>query len=76
MSSEEQLWARENTFVCLVHDEYNANSRVVDFLVRNSAAIDPKTGTVAIAALLRVGYNLQFQIRDAYCASFNFAQKK
>lgn len=55
MSSEEQLWARENTFVCLVHDEYNANSRVVDFLVRNSAAIDPKTGIVAIAALLRVG---------------------
>jgi small ligand-binding sensory domain FIST len=55
MSSEEQLWARENTFVCLVHDEYNANSRAGDFFVRNLAAIDPKTGNVAIAVLLCVG---------------------
>ncbi len=74
MSREDQQQARGNIFVGLVHDEYKANFRTGDFLVRNLAAIDPKTGAVAIATPLRVGQNLQFQIRDAQSASFDFEQ--
>jgi small ligand-binding sensory domain FIST len=74
MSQEDQKQARGNIFVGLVLDEYKANFRTGDFLVRNLAAIDPNTGSVAIATPLRVGQNLQFQIRDAQSAAFDFEQ--
>lgn len=72
MSRQDQKRARGNIFVGLVVDEYKDNFRAGDFLVRNLAAIDPKTGSVAIATPLRVGQNLQFQIRDAQSASIDF----
>ena len=74
MSQKEQQKARGNIFIGLVLDEYKANFSAGDFLVRNLAAIDPKTGAVAIATPLRIGQNLQFQIRDATSASSNFEQ--
>ncbi|CAA6691973.1 Unannotated [Lentimonas sp. CC19] len=74
LSQKEQLQARGNIFIGLVLDEYKNNFRTGDFLVRNLAAIDPKTGAVAIATPLRIGQNLQFQIRDASTASADFEQ--
>jgi small ligand-binding sensory domain FIST len=74
MSQQEQLKARGNIFIGLVLDEYQPNFKIGDFLVRNLAAIDPKTGAIAIASPLRIGQNLQFQIRDALTASTNFEQ--
>ena len=72
MSQQEQQQARGNIFIGLVLDEYKASFGTGDFLVRNLAAIDPKTGAVAIATPLRVGQNLQFQIRDAHTAAIDF----
>lgn len=69
MSREDQKHARGNIFVGLVLDEYKAHFQTGDFLVRNLAAIDPQTGAVAIATPLRIGQNLQFQIRDAESAA-------
>jgi len=69
MSRRDQKRARGNIFIGVVHDEYKTSYRAGDFLVRNLAAIDPKSGAVAIATPLRVGQNLQFQIRDAAAAS-------
>lgn len=74
MSQKEQQKARGNIFIGLVLDEYKASFSAGDFLVRNLAAIDPKTGAVAIATPLRIGQNLQFQIRDANTASSDFEQ--
>ena len=71
MTEKEQKQARGNIFVGVVLDEYKATFRAGDFLVRNLAAIDPKTGAVAIATPLRVGQNVQFQIRDGHSASIN-----
>ncbi len=72
MTRQEQRQARGNIFIGLVLDEYKPSFGPGDFLVRNLAAIDPKTGAVAIATPLRVGQNLQFQIRDADAASIDF----
>ena len=69
MTQQEQQQARGNIFVGLVIDEYKAHFRTGDFLVRNLAGIDPKSGSVAIATPLRVGQNLQFQIRDGESAT-------
>ncbi|MGJ8653704.1 MAG: FIST signal transduction protein [Opitutaceae bacterium] len=74
MSREDQKLARGNIFIGLVLDEYKANFGTGDFLVRNLAGIDPKTGAVAIATPLRIGQNLQFQIRDANTASIDFEE--
>lgn len=74
MSQQEQQQARGNIFIGLVLDEYKSSFGTGDFLVRNLAAIDPKTGAVAIATPLRVGQNLQFQIRDAHTAAIDFEQ--
>ncbi|MGJ8637925.1 MAG: FIST signal transduction protein [Opitutaceae bacterium] len=71
MSRKEQQLARGNIFIGLVLDEYKQDLEAGDFLVRNLAGIDPKTGAVAIATPLRIGQNLQFQIRDAHTASID-----
>jgi small ligand-binding sensory domain FIST len=74
MSRDDQKQARGNIFIGVVRDEYKASFNTGDFLVRNLAAIDPKSGAVAIATPLRVGQNLQFQIRDAITASSGFEE--
>ncbi|MGB0409703.1 MAG: FIST signal transduction protein [Opitutales bacterium] len=74
MSQDEQRQARGNIFIGLVMDEYKASFGTGDFLVRNLAAIDPKTGAVAIATPTRTGQNLQFQIRDARTASVDLEE--
>ncbi|WP_269524478.1 FIST signal transduction protein [Coraliomargarita parva] len=73
MTRREQKQARGNIFIGVVHNEYKSDFRTGDFLVRNLAAIDPKSGAVAIATPLRVGQNLQFQIRDPHAASVGFS---
>lgn len=74
MSRTDQKQARGNIFIGVVRDEYKAEFATGDFLVRNLAAIDPQSGAVAIATPLRVGQNLQFQIRDAQTASIGFEE--
>ncbi|MEN8844393.1 MAG: FIST signal transduction protein [Lentimonas sp.] len=74
MSQQEQKLARGNIFIGLVLDEYKQDFEMGDFLVRNLAGIDPKTGSVAIATPLRIGQNLQFQIRDAQTASMDLEE--
>lgn len=74
MSRTDQQQARGNIFIGVVLDEYKASFGTGDFLVRNLAAIDPESGAVAIATPLRIGQNLQFQIRDAQTASIDFEQ--
>ena len=74
MPQEEQALAHGNVFIGLVLDEYKQSFGTGDFLVRNLAAIDPKTGAVAIATPLRVGQNLQFQIRDPHTAAVDFEE--
>jgi len=75
LSAEEQTQARGNIFIGLVLDEYKSSFDTGDFLVRNLTAIDPKSGAVAIATPLRIGQNLQFQIRDAQTAAIDFEQQ-
>jgi small ligand-binding sensory domain FIST len=74
MSRQDQKQARGNIFIGLVMDEYKPSFGTGDFLVRNLAAIDPKTGAVAIATPLRIGQNLQFQIRDPNTASVDLEE--
>ncbi|MEI6046051.1 MAG: FIST N-terminal domain-containing protein [Chloroflexota bacterium] len=60
--------ARRNLLVGLAMDEYKAEFKRGDFLIRNLLAIDPVSGAMAIADEPRIGQTIQFQLRDAEAA--------
>lgn len=69
LAPEEQKKSRGNLFVGLVVNEYLEEFHRGDFLVRNLLGADPRTGSLAVAALPRPGQTIQFQRRDAAAAS-------
>ena len=58
-----------NLFVGLVINEYLEEFQRGDFLVRNLLGADPRTGTIAVGGLPRLGQTIQFQRRDAAAAT-------
>ena len=49
----------------LVIDEYRAESRSGDFLIRGLAGADPQSGAVVVGDAVQVGQTVQFHVRDA-----------
>jgi small ligand-binding sensory domain FIST len=49
----------------LVIDEYRAESRPGDFLIRGLAGADPQSGAVVVGDAVHVGQTVQFHVRDA-----------
>jgi small ligand-binding sensory domain FIST len=56
---------RGSLFLGIVMRERQQEYRQGDFLVRNVVGMDPKTGTLAVGALLHEGMVVQFHLRDA-----------
>ena len=51
--------------VGLVIDEYRAEPRQGDFLIRGVASADPDSGAIAVGEGVEVGRTVQFHVRDA-----------
>ena len=69
LSAEDQKEARDNLFIGLVVNEYLEDFHRGDFLIRNLLGADPRTGSIAVAALPRLGQTVQFQRRSAAAAN-------
>ena len=69
LSAEEQRKARGYLFLGLVVNEYLEEFHRGDFLIRNLIGADPRSGSIAVAALPRQGQTVQFQRRSAAAAS-------
>jgi small ligand-binding sensory domain FIST len=69
LTLEEQTKARGNLFIGLVVNEYLEDFHRGDFLIRNLLGADPKSGSIAVGALPRLGQTMQFQRRSAVAAS-------
>ena len=69
LSAEEQGKARGNLFIGLVVNEYLEEFHRGDFLIRNLLGADPRTGSIAVGALPRLGQTVQFQRRSAAAAT-------
>jgi small ligand-binding sensory domain FIST len=69
LSAEEQRKARGNLFIGLVVNEYLEDFHRGDFLIRNLLGADPKSGSIAVGALPRMGQTIQFQRRSAAAAT-------
>ena len=68
LTPEEQRKSRGNLFIGLVVNEYLEDFHRGDFLIRNLLGADPKSGSIAVGALPRLGQTVQFQRRDAAAA--------
>jgi small ligand-binding sensory domain FIST len=64
---EQELLAR-GVLLGIVIDEYQAELRQGDFLIRGIAGADPGSGAIAVADEVEVGQTVQFHVRDAQSA--------
>jgi small ligand-binding sensory domain FIST len=69
LSQDEQKKARGNLFIGLVVNEYLEEFHRGDFLIRNLLGADPRSGSIAVGALPRLGQTVQFQRRSAAAAT-------
>jgi small ligand-binding sensory domain FIST len=69
LTPEEQKKARGNLFIGLVVNEYLEDFHRGDFLIRNLLAADPRSGSISVGALPRLGQTVQFQRRSAAAAT-------
>jgi len=69
LTPEQQKTARGNLFIWLVVNEYLEDFHRGDFLIRNLLSADPRSGSIAVGALPRLGQTIQFQRRSAEAAT-------
>jgi small ligand-binding sensory domain FIST len=69
MSTSDQKKSRGNLFIGLVVNEYLEDFHRGDFLVRALIGADPRSGDIAVGAVLRPGQTVQFHRRDAQAAT-------
>jgi len=69
LSPDEQKKASGNLFLGLVVNEYLEDFHRGDFLIRNLLSADPRSGSIAVGALPRMGQTVQFQRRSAAAAT-------
>ena len=69
LTPEQQKTARGNLFIGLVVNEYLEDFHRGDFLIRNLLSADPRSGSIAVGALPRLGQTIQFQRRSAEAAT-------
>jgi small ligand-binding sensory domain FIST len=69
LSSAERELVRHSLFLGVAKSSFqlpsSGDASESAFLVRNLIGVDPRTGSVAVAERLRVGQQVQFQLRDA-----------
>jgi len=64
---ERELLA-QGAHVGIVIDEYQAEPRQGDFLIRGVIGADPESGAIAVGEEVQVGQTVQFHVRDARSA--------
>jgi small ligand-binding sensory domain FIST len=74
LSIEERSRIQTNLLIGLAMDEYRDQFGRGDFLVRNLAGVNQKSGAIAVGARPRVGQTIQFQVRDARAADEELRQ--
>lgn len=69
LSDQEKEHAQGSLFAGLAFNEYVEDFKRGDFLVRNIIGADPNAGSVALAALVRIGQTVQYHLRDSDAAT-------
>jgi small ligand-binding sensory domain FIST len=69
LSAEERDLVKHSLFLGVERNSFSLEGRSSEepptFLVRNLIGVDPRNGAVAVAERMRIGQQVQFQLRDA-----------
>jgi small ligand-binding sensory domain FIST len=65
LTSRDRELLTEGLQIGIVINEYEAEQRQGDFLIRGILGADPQTGAIALGDEVEVGQTLQFHVRDA-----------
>ncbi|MGE3499531.1 MAG: FIST N-terminal domain-containing protein, partial [Candidatus Binatia bacterium] len=65
LDARDRQLARHSLFLGIVMKEDRQEYRQGDFLIRNLVGIDPRSGALAVGALVEPGAVVQFHLRDA-----------
>jgi small ligand-binding sensory domain FIST len=68
LSAREQALLAQGVHLGVVIDEYQAEPRQGDFLIRGILGADPTSGAIAVGDEVQVGQTVQFHVRDAASA--------
>jgi len=68
LSAREQALLAQGVHLGVVIDEYQAEPRQGDFLIRGILGADPASGAIAVGDEVQVGQTVQFHVRDAASA--------
>jgi len=68
LPDREQELLAQGAHVGIVINEYQAEPRQGDFLVRGIVGADPGSGAIAVGEEVEVGQTVQFHVRDAHSA--------
>ncbi|CAK6701585.1 FIST N-terminal domain-containing protein [Synechococcus sp. CCY9201] len=77
LTPEERELVKHSLFLGVGRSNFSLSSSSEDsaaFLVRNLIGVDPRNGAVAVAERMRVGQQVQFQLRDAAASSQELRQ--
>ncbi|MFY8149183.1 MAG: FIST signal transduction protein [Prochlorococcaceae cyanobacterium] len=77
LSPEERELVKHSLFLGVGHSSFHLGADGMEpaaFLVRNLIGVDPRNGAVAVAERMRVGQQVQFQLRDAAASSQELSQ--
>lgn len=74
LPNREQALLQQGLHVGRVVSEYQETFDQGDFLVRNVAGVDPRSGAIAIGDYVRVGQTVQFHVRDQASADEELRQ--
>jgi small ligand-binding sensory domain FIST len=78
LSPQERELAKNSLFLGVGRDSFSLepaeDEQTSAFLVRNLVGVDPRNGAVAVAERMRVGQQVQFQLRDGNTSSQELRQ--
>ena len=78
LSAEERELVKHSLFLGVGRSNFSLSAADPDgptsFLVRNLLGVDPRNGAVAVAERMRVGQQVQFQLRDAGASRLELRQ--
>ena len=78
LSAEERELVKHSLFLGVGRSNFSLSAADPDgptaFLVRNLLGVDPRNGAVAVAERMRVGQQVQFQLRDASASRLELRQ--
>lgn len=69
LDEKDRQLAQNSLFIGIARDEFKAQLKQGDFLIRNLLGVDPRMGAMAVGDRVRPGQRIQFHLRDSQASA-------